>query len=100
MVCVQIDADGSQAAIGQDRGLHHPGGGEHSPATSVRLEPVAYGLSEIGGARRLLSLLTTTVLGIRIGLKRREQLFVPIGEEHVLYNKMLAVLLCQAVRQS
>ena len=73
------------------------GGGEHSPATSVSLEAVAYRLSETGGTCRLLSLLTTTVLVIRIGLKRRQDLLVPIGEAYVLYNKMLAVLLCQAI---
>ena len=84
MVCVQVDADGSQAAVGHDSGLHHPGGGEYSPATSIALEAVAYRLSEFGGARRLLSLLTTTVPVIRIGLKRREHLFVPVGEAYVL----------------
>ena len=76
MVCVQIDADGSQAASGQDRGLHHPGGGEHPPATSIALEPVAYSLSR--DRRRVQpshrAVCDTSV--IRIGLKRRQDLLV------------------------
>ena len=58
VVRVEIDTDDTVPFISDHRHVHHSGGSEHPPTPLVTLEPVADGLAQTGGTRRLLTVLT------------------------------------------
>ena len=78
--------------------LHHAGGGEHPPAFTVPLEPVADGLAQTGSPRRLLAMLAPVAGVLGIAVQRRQYLLLAVGEPHTCDGQVLAMLWRQAVR--
>ena len=81
------------------RNVHHLGAHKHPPSLAVPLEPVADGLAQRRGPRRLVPMLTPVGSILGVALQSRQHLLVAVGKPHTLDDQVLAMLLRQAIRQ-
>ena len=99
VVSIQVHADGTALSVRNHRHIHHLGAHEHPPALAVPLEPVADGLAQVGGTRRLLTMLPPVCGVVGIAPQRRQHLLVPVGKPYARNDQVLVMLIGQAIRQ-
>ena len=100
MVGVQVHANCTTLSVRKHRHIHHPRAGENPPALRVPLEPVADGLPQRRGPRRLLTMLTPVLSVLGVAPQGRQDLLVPVSKPHALHDQVLAILPRQAIRQT